>query len=524
MEPRTLTLFAGSLSFCLCVAFCVVALHRRRSTPAAGSFALLTASGAVYVLAYTFEINSGSMAAAILWLKVEIIGISLLPVFWFLFAESFVSGSRRVGAFRLALLSAVPLATIALAWTNEYHGLVFRALFIVDGSPLSVLTGPRGPWFWAAALYSYALVGYGSVSILAQISRSSGKLRGQTIVIAAAVILPWIGNFLLIFHASPYGLDLTPFLLSGSGLLVAWSMLRFGMLDLSHIAKATVVDALRVGVIALDSKGRIVDMNRAARAALPELGRAKPGDDAEAVLHAMGIEAPGRAPQRDYPFESGGALRWYRFERHDMEEDGRSRGSLIIVSEVTEARELMARLERLAATDELTGVDNRRRFFEHAQREMELARRRDASLSFAMLDLDRFKAVNDAYGHDAGDAALVAVCAACRSALRSTDLLCRYGGEEFLIIFPEASPAEAAEIVERVRARIEALRVVAPSASFGVTASFGVAGSTGAPREDLEVYLRRCDEGLYRAKAEGRNRVALCAETGSCEAGAEARG
>jgi len=181
----------------------------------------------------------------------------------------------------------------------------------------------------------------------------------------------------------------------------------------------------------------------------------------------------------------------------------------VIITDTTEATEFLARLERLVSTDELTKVDNRRRFFEHAERELELARRRGAGIAFAMLDLDHFKRVNDEHGHAAGDAALVAVCEACKSALRSTDILCRYGGEEFMVILPEATPADALEIVERVRLKIAETVVAGPRAAFGVTASFGVSGNAGPPYEDLEVYLRRADEALYRAKAEGRDRTAL---------------
>jgi diguanylate cyclase len=245
----------------------------------------------------------------------------------------------------------------------------------------------------------------------------------------------------------------------------------------------------------------------AARAAIPALRDVAMGSSADLVLGTLGIPALGVA---EVTFESGAGTRRYSATAFEIEERGRPRGTVVILSDITETHELMAKLERLATTDELTQVDNRRSFFERAERELDIARRKGRAIAFAMLDLDGFKRVNDLRGHAAGDATLVAVCAACRAGLRSTDILCRYGGEEFMIILPEAAPADAIAIIERVRQQIEATSIELGSSSIRVTASFGVSGYAGTGAiEDLETYIRRSDEALYRAKASGRNRVVL---------------
>jgi diguanylate cyclase (GGDEF)-like protein len=188
---------------------------------------------------------------------------------------------------------------------------------------------------------------------------------------------------------------------------------------------------------------------------------------------------------------------------------GSAVGTAIIIADTTETTELLSRMARLATTDELTGVYNRRHFFDLASREIEISRRKDRAISFAMFDLDHFKIINDRYGHSAGDAALRSVCDACRAGLRTTDIFCRYGGEEFVILFPETAPDEAKAIVERLRESIQRTRIIDCSLDFSVTASFGVCGAAGGRLDTLNEYLRRIDEAMYRAKKAGRNCVVL---------------
>ena len=512
MQLATLTIVAGSASAFASGFLAFFALGRRRDSAAALPFACLMLANLVYAAVYTLEINSPDLATAVARIKVEYVGVTFVPVFWFLFARAFVNETRPMSAGRLALLSIVPVITIALMWTNEAHGLVYRTLRLRDPEgPLTVLTsgGARGPWFWVNTVYLYILMFLGTLAIVAQLSRASGKFRGQLLSISVAVILPWIGHVLLLFNLGPYDLDLTPFFTAASGILFALSISRFSMFDLAPIAREVVLDAIRDGVVVLDRKGRLVDANKAAKAIFAPLAGAPVGSDAASLLAPLGI-APGAA-ERGFALASGGEIRHYRASSVPVRDERGERGTALIISDTTETAALLARLEKLVATDELTQVDNRRRFFERAERELEMAKRRGEPISFAMMDLDHFKRVNDERGHAAGDAALVAVCAACRSVLRSTDILCRYGGEEFVVILPDATPQTALEIIERVRRSIEAARIRSDSGEFTVTASFGVVGSAEAPYLQLEDYLRRSDEAMYRAKAAGRNRSVLYA-------------
>ncbi len=168
-------------------------------------------------------------------------------------------------------------------------------------------------------------------------------------------------------------------------------------------------------------------------------------------------------------------------------------------------------LEHENLTDPLTGVFNRRFMEQRLAEEISKARRYCFQLSILMFDLDRFKQVNDQYGHQAGDQVLIEISTAIKQQLRDSDLLSRYGGEEFLIIAPNTGPAEAALLAERLRARVEANVFLRDHRDFSgqglnITISIGLA-SYDDDNDDAETLIGSADRNLYQAKNEGRNRV-----------------
>jgi diguanylate cyclase (GGDEF)-like protein len=167
--------------------------------------------------------------------------------------------------------------------------------------------------------------------------------------------------------------------------------------------------------------------------------------------------------------------------------------------------ELIERLRSQVYIDHLTDCFNRRAFEEHMTVELVRARRYGRSLCLLMLDLDDFKAVNDEFGHPSGDYALRCVGELLRGAFRTTDRVCRFGGDEFAVLFPETPKEEVLRLAERIRRKLESRfpDEVVPQA---ITASIGVAAypADGVTTDDV---VRAADTALYRAKAEGRNRV-----------------
>jgi diguanylate cyclase (GGDEF)-like protein len=168
---------------------------------------------------------------------------------------------------------------------------------------------------------------------------------------------------------------------------------------------------------------------------------------------------------------------------------------------------LFEEMSRLAVTDNLTGLLNRRAFGEAAEKEFERARRYRRPLSLLMFDIDRFKAVNDTHGHLVGDQVLRVLADTVRTTTRATDVVCRWGGEEFLVLMPEQGHDQAVATAERLRQEVSNMRVITEAGYLTLTISLGVASLKRQEDETFEALVGRADAAMYEAKDAGRNTV-----------------
>lgn len=164
-----------------------------------------------------------------------------------------------------------------------------------------------------------------------------------------------------------------------------------------------------------------------------------------------------------------------------------------------------AQAEHLARVDELTQLFNRRAFYEHCELQLTQSMRTGNPLSLVLLDLDHFKRINDSYGHSVGDAALVHIAGLLSGTIRSSDICGRVGGEEFAVLLPGTSVAQAEKVAQNLREKLASTPFEFPDGAQPVTASFGVTAVTG----DILDMVRDADSALYSAKSAGRNRVVV---------------
>jgi len=286
-------------------------------------------------------------------------------------------------------------------------------------------------------------------------------------------------------------------------------------------AMRAVVDDLNYGVVVLDEKRRVEFMNRAFRRfwRVPE----QPPDGDRTFLklmyHGRGVTAYAVSP---------GKLGDYVAKQLDLIRTGEERpliirlssgeavqfrckalpngGRLLTYGNVSELAEEAEALERLACSDGLTGLNNRRHFLVLANNEWARFQRYRRPLALLMTDIDKFKSVNDTYGHDVGDEVIKAVANVLQAGKRTTDIVGRLGGEEFAMVLPEATPDSAVQAAERFRQLVANRVISAGDQRVPVTISLGVA-SADEQTSGIEEMLKQSDLALYEAKHTGRNRV-----------------
>jgi len=240
---------------------------RRRPAPGAVPFMSLMLAVAVWSAGYAFELSSVDLPTAIRWLKVEYVGIVAAPLTWLIFVLDHTGREKWLTRRNLGFLSAGPLATLALAWTNELHGLLWHDMKLDTSGSFSWLSYSFGPWLWGYTAYSYLLILLGALLLIRTFAHAPRLYRVQAWALVAGALLSLVGDGLSILGLSPFPrLYLTPFSFVVLGLIIAWGFFRLRLLDITPVARNAVIEILIDGVVVLDAHNRIVDLNPAAEA------------------------------------------------------------------------------------------------------------------------------------------------------------------------------------------------------------------------------------------------------------------
>ena len=232
-----------------------------------------------------------------------------------------------------------------------------------------------------------------------------------------------------------------------------------------------------------------------------------PEEDRAALTASLARSTVSLSPWTlEFRLDTSEGLRWFEGRASPTRRrDGTTLWDGLLV-DITVRKQQEQRTQRLVSTDMLTGLLNRRAFFDYGEAVRAHAARHGRSVPLAMLDLDHFKHLNDTHGHAVGDLALQIFATTCRDCLRPYDLCARIGGEEFAVMLVDTPPEAAWGVLERLRAAVEAIELEVADTTLNITVSLGLA--LLPPEGSLDLALSRADQALYRAKHEGRNRLA----------------
>jgi diguanylate cyclase (GGDEF)-like protein len=434
---------------------------------------------------------------------------------------------RRV----VAALFVEPVLITLAAVTNPWHLLVYRGAGAVH------LTGSagwtHGPVFWLYTWYGYLAMAVGIGLIAWGWWKASPAFRGQRLTLLLAALIPVVAN--AIYVAGGFGdiLDPTPLVLAVAGTVMFYAIFRQDLFTFNPVARALIIDQIGDAIVVISSGGRVLDLNPAAvdllRGMNPDAPTKLVGASAQEVFGG-GLIATIDGQETEVVVElAGGRAEFQVRASLIVDRYHRGLGSVFVARDVTEANNqgrrlaaahaqlvrqvetielLRADLVELASRDHLTGLHNRRHMVEGFASMIAAAERTGEPLAAALFDVDRFKSVNDDYGHLAGDAVLVGLAQLMGEQAPVGALVARWGGEEFFVALPGADAAAGLAFADDLRRRCELNVIVVDGRMIRCTLSGGVAAypASGTTIDDL---FHAVDVSMYEAKNAGRNLVRL---------------
>lgn len=344
--------------------------HRR--VAGASALALLALSAGTWTVGYALEIAGADLATKVLWSKIEYLGITTVPLLWLVFCYNYFNQNRQLPRRVVIALGIVPLITLLLVFTTEYHGLIWGRYYISRTGGFSVLGVTHGFWFWIYWFYSQFLVLVATYFIIRLINHKHGLYRGQIVALVCAAAAPWVGNFIYVSGLTPVpNLDLSSFGFAVAVVATAWGIFRFQLINLVPLARDTVVEEMEAGMIVIDSQGQVADINRA--------GVTMIGQPIQEIIHKPAADVLRRWPHLTQKYATvfealdeisigeGENQRWFELGLSPLRNKDKSIiGRLITFRDITEKRQVDERIRQLSRAVEaspasivITDVDAR---------------------------------------------------------------------------------------------------------------------------------------------------------------------
>ncbi|HMX20931.1 MAG TPA: diguanylate cyclase [Anaerolineales bacterium] len=505
----------------------IVLITRKFDVAGRDALIMMLCSLAIWSFAYAMITFSSDLETKKFWLRVENVGILSQPVFWIVFILGYSRQGRALNWGYIALLSIVPAVSMIMIASDRWFHLYYSSVKLLDGNygPLVI---ERGPWYGVAVFQAYALDLIATILLIWRFIQFRNIFRTQLVFLIVAALIPLFTNIgyqvVSIFLPSLFlPVDLTPISFTLSISLISSGIFRTRLLDLVPIARDVVMEHIPEMVFVVDAHDRVLDVNTVAEKWL--------GMTRDQIIGKDPIEIFGKWPDLYNRFltteKTREEVKIYGDPPLTLEvvitplyNNEKINGRVVLAYDITKRKQLemdlkakiieidslRVQLQDQAIRDSLTGVFNRRFLAEALEREIAKANREDMPISIVMMDVDHFKSFNDTYGHKCGDAVLRDLAGFLTKNSRHGDIVCRYGGEEFVILMPEASFQNAFERAQSWQQAYASKTIEYEDKALKVTFSAGVA-SYPQHGPNGEAILHAADHALYESKSNGRNRV-----------------
>jgi len=236
--------------------------YKYRNVKGARAFFLSMLTGSLWALANGLEMAGVDLETKIFWANIQYFFYAFAPLIWLIMVFEFTEREKLVNKKNIFVLSLIPIFTIILVWTNSYHNLMRSNISLESTGIFSVIIKDYGPWFWVHFIYVYILNVLSILFLIKAIWNRNNIYKNQTFYLFLGYSLIFISNFLYVIGYNPINrFDISPVLFSISGLLMGWGIFRYKMFDIVPIARTTIIEEMASGIVVVDKKKRIIDIN-----------------------------------------------------------------------------------------------------------------------------------------------------------------------------------------------------------------------------------------------------------------------
>ncbi len=480
------------------------------------AFVFLLGCAWLWTVAFILEMVVPTLALKLLFARIQFIGIVTLPIAWL--HLSLVHTGGRLHPLLWAIIGSVAATILLFIWVvpmpNPFWGE--PSLVLLKGGQFSV-DYDYGPLFTRILMPFTHLLILSSLGLLFHLLFQPHVVyKRQTSLIIIGTLIPLVVNILYLFKLTPVtNINFSSATLSITGLLYGYALFKYHYLDWFPVARDVIFEHMSDAVLVLNEQGIIIDANNSARALASDplnlIGQYYHGVK---VLYLEEVDHDGtqdfEVAQDGNPFRIEERLFHVTFG-HVNAPRGHGRYTIVLYHDVTEREKLHEQIAEMGRRDPLTGVFNRRELLLHIEQFSKEAFDTHVPLSLLMLDIDGFKRINDTYGHEAGDRALEVFAKTLFRNIQVSDIVGRYGGDEFIIASLGMDEEAARQLAERIRVQVASLVLASRLGNFTLEVSLGAKTYRFSDSQEsidpLSVMLAEVDSALYIAKREGKNRV-----------------
>ncbi|MBA4385601.1 MAG: hypothetical protein C0410_12755 [Anaerolinea sp.] len=486
----------------------VIAFYAWRQGKAEGAkiFGFVMISMAIYILGYSFELASLDYSMMLFWNKVQYIGILSFPTIYLIFAGQFTGNNKWISKKTILLLFIIPFICLIIKFFDDSLHLIYQSSVVDYSGTIPLLSFQKGPIYYITVAYNLVMVTVGTFLIIGKRQHASELFLRQTnIILAVSAVL--YASFL--FYLSGYTLfpnlkylDLNPFFYTLWGFAISYAILRYRLFDLVPVARETLIEILGDAVLVLDEQFRLVDSNPKAQAIF-NWNKSPVGIQVDQMENNLIDKHFFQTLKEDYCFEK-------QIIQNDHSSDFEITvsllhnkqllvGYLLVMHDITNRKKVEQELHELSLVDDLTELVNRRGFIVLSEQLFSFCLRMKMNAILFFFDMDNLKQINDQYGHAAGDQTIIEMSSILKKSFRSSDVIARFGGDEFVVLAIETAENSKSSMLVRLT---EQHKIIVSEKNQKHMLSFSTGTSIYEWKKPLpmEKLLKDSDQAMYAEK------------------------